>query len=760
MAIGTGVSVTGGNRGLAVENPAASVGGVSNLSLSGQTGNFIELINNSGDIDATAVRFNNKIGSAMSLGELFEVESKVLHKNDNPALGLVTWQPGWNPTVVTISDTQQTPNLSIPAGTKIVVTPSGSLGVGDLDMAAGSTLEVNGGELDLGDGSVISGTFTIFNSFGSWDINGDTTFNIGQSLALISDIHVAAGKTVTVNGGGELILDGCVMDSQTPGSPYNFTAAANGLLTIARCVVTDANIDINTTPAGNLRSRIYDNGFLTSDIEASAAAKVYHNLLDTATAASANTDATSAFDPVDGWGNVTSASSLQNKFTLDFDAPADATRTLDASGNLFVQTADPVVMRMDVSTLGSNAVTAAEALLGYNSTMITPTGAPTKVTPQGTWEVIVETAPAPSGLGIVDSALGLQLNAGVEGITADSTIAKVNFTAGNAGKTLGFFRVQNNRQFAPDGTLIKDTRLTKSALGVPSLLDAFTANTGDLIIDNTAPAIATTGQTGTQVQPTLGTVNVLNPANYTLRNGTPVVLTFTATDSGLAGLDAADAINDLELSATNGTTILSDWTVSATASLGVVTYTVTLNVPAASTNGTYAVTATVIDRSGNLSPVASLGSFQIANEVLATVELEEYGTGTRSVVFTATNGAGAVLTTWTKPVNFTAAIGTVPLEAVPAGTTAISAKTAWNLRSKQTATFTPEGVSTVSLTGADLLPAGDITGDNVVNTLDYSVLRYHWMTDHDVADLTGDAMVNTGDYGLLRDNFYTVGDPQ
>ena len=97
---------------------------------------------------------------------------------------------------------------------------------------------------------------------------------------------------------------------------------------------------------------------------------------------------------------------------------------------------------------------------------------------------------------------------------------------------------------------------------------------------------------------------------------------------------------------------------------------------------------------------------------------------------------------------------------MPAGTTAISAKTAWNLRSKKTATFTTEGVSTVSLTGADLLPAGDITGDNVINTLDYSVLRYHWLTNHDVADLTGNAMVNTGDYGLLRDNFYTVGDPQ
>lgn len=666
---------------------------------------------------------------------------------------------------MTISSPHTYTDLYIAPGTRVTVTPSGSLAVDDLDLGTGATLEVNGGELDLGDGSVISGTFSIFNSFGSWDINGDTTFNIGQSLALISDIHVAAGKTVTVNGGGELILDGCVIDSQTPGSPYNFTAAGDGLLTMARCVVEDANIDINTTLAGNLRSRIYDNGFITSDIEAGATSKVYHNLLDAATAANANTDATTAFDPVDGWGNVTSASSLQNKFTLDFSAPVDTTRTLDANGNLFVQTADPVVMRMDVSSLGSNAITAAEALLGYNSIMLTPTGAPTKVTPEIGWEVIVETAPAPSGLGIVDSALGLKLGVGPEGITADSTIANVNFTAGTAGKTLGFFRVQTNRQFAPDGSLIKDTRLTKSIAGVPSLLDAFTANTGELIIDNEAPTIAEASVNGTQVQPTSGTVDVLDPSptpptTYVIRNGTPVVLTFTATDAGLAGLDAADAIDDLDLSATNGTTVLGDWTVSATESTGVVTYTVTLDVPADATTGTYAVTATVIDRSGNLSPVASLGSFQIANEVLATVELQGFDGGSRDVVFTATNGAGTVLTTWTKSVAFSGAIGAVPLEAVPAGTTAISAKTSWNLRSKKTAIFSSEGVAAVSLTGADLLPAGDLTGDNVVNTLDYSVLRYHWLTDHAVADLTGDAMVNPADYGLLRDNFYTVGDPQ
>ena len=52
--------------------------------------------------------------------------------------------------------------------------PTGSsLSADTLELAAVRTLMVNGGELDLGQGSVISGIFTIFNSFGSWDIDGD-----------------------------------------------------------------------------------------------------------------------------------------------------------------------------------------------------------------------------------------------------------------------------------------------------------------------------------------------------------------------------------------------------------------------------------------------------------------------------------------------------------------------------------------------------------------------------------------------------------
>jgi hypothetical protein len=764
--------ITGGNTAFAVRNGEA-IGGKDILftgnSMSGVAGDAV-YHGGTGTLDATGNYWGEEDGPAGNPGTVTgAVQFNPWYGASNHALPLILSDLRTGILVNTvISEVQaNVPNLYIAPGTTVTVTPAGGLDVTELEVAPGATLVVEGGELIIGDGSKISGTFTIFNSFGSWDINGNTTFEIGQSLALISDIHVAAGAILTVNGGGELVLDGCVIDSQTPGSPYSIAVEDDGLLSLVRSVVSDAQIDIDTLSSSvpaNFRSRVLDNRFTASDIEATPDSRVYHNLFDASTAAAANTDLSSAFDAVDGWSNVTTEGALQNKFTLEFAAPADPTRTLDA-GNLFVQSADPVVLDMKVASLGTNTIIAAEALLGYNSNLLTLVSPTPAVTPESGWSVIVDDDSIDGALGLVDSALGLDLvGPGDNGISADSTIAKINFTAAAPGITVGFFRAQTNGEFNPDGTFVKDSRLTQSTLGVPSFLSAFTANSGELVIDDLDPIIATPAVSGTQVQPSiLAPVDVLSPSNRVLRNGTPVILTFTATDAGLAGLDPLDASDDLALTADNGTTLLDSthYTVIASDSMGVVTYTVTLTVPVTATTGTYAVEATVIDRSGNESAEALLGSFIVANEAMATVELQSFEGTTRDVTFVATNGGGGVLGSWTKTItNFSGGIGSVALEDVPAGTAAISAKTDWTLRSKVAASFTPEGVGAVSLTGGDLLKAGDLTGDNVINTLDYATLRFNWLTTNVVADITGDGLVQSADYLPLQANFYTVGDPQ
>ncbi|MBN8456717.1 MAG: hypothetical protein J0M04_02660 [Verrucomicrobia bacterium] len=656
-------------------------------------------------------------------------------------------------------------DATIPAGSSVVEddlyigpgsthTVLGSLEVtGDLTLAEDATLEVVDGSLTL-NGSTIAGTFTFFNSFGSVNFDDDVSITgSAEGLILVSDVHVADGATVTVDG--KLVIDGCVMDST---GRFNLAVNSGADFTMARTVVTNGDITVNSADTA-----IYDNRFATSTIGVGAgasAARIYHNLTD-----APGWITGTAVTEVDGWGNVAGLADTNNNLSLDLDiTPLLATgRTKDTSGNIYVQPTDEFKATLDVSKLQTR-ISALEVLLGYNTGFVTAS----RLNLASDWDVeITGVNDASTMIGKIDGAIGLSFDfPDPDGTSADQNIASVDLTGtGVEGETLFFHRVKMTGD-AFGG----ETRLTTGGAD-PAYLAPFTINTGSVLLDGTAPTIAVGSSDGKQEQAnTVATVDVLDPvaspltSNYTYRNNKPVVLTFTATDAGLSGLDAADAANDLVLSAGNGTTTLNTYTVSAVEAAGVVNYTVTLDVPTTATNGTYAVTATVRDRSGNVSPVANLGSFKIASEALATVELQSFVGGVRTVEFTATNALGAVLGSWTKSVTFTGAQGTVPLENVPTGTAAISAKTAWNLRSKKAVSFSPVGVGTLDLTGTDKLPGGDINGDNVVNTLDYSKLRYFWNTDvtlntaASVADITGDGVININDYNQVKGNFYTTGD--
>jgi hypothetical protein len=116
-------------------------------------------------------------------------------------------------------------------------------------------------------------------------------------------------------------------------------------------------------------------------------------------------------------------------------------------------------------------------------------------------------------------------------------------------------------------------------------------------------------------------------------------------------------------------------------------------------------------------------------------------------------------------------LATYRLVQVPAGVTQVSAKTAWNLRVRQAATFTGgsatanfvnDGVAG-AFSATDLyLRGGDVTGDNIVNLADYNVLRINFgLTGAgNPADISGDGRVNIVDYNLLKVNFGKTGDTE
>jgi len=639
--------------------------------------------------------------------------------------------------------------LSITGGTFTV--DGGTLIAGNVDLQPGAALNVVDGQLTIGD-STLTGSFTFFNSMGSVDFNGDVSIaGSAEGLILVCDVHVAAGAAITVDG--TLVIDGCTIDS--PGS-YSLVVNAGADFTMARTAMSDGAV---TLSSGD--SKLCDNRFTDCTIEVTAGttgAEVYHNLTDDLGWLTDN--GTDTVTTVDGWGNLDDPDATVNNLWLGLDLgglPAD--RTQDAEGNVYVQPDDSLYATVEVSDL-TDKIAGVEVLLGYSTDYFSASS----IGLMPDWNVLIDShEDDTTAIGKLDAAIGLSFTASPpEGTDADQIIGDVQLTGqGIEGETMFFHRVKLSTDPFGGETILA------TGGSSPETRTPFTINSAAIITDGSAPAIDTGSATATQEQASEpAPVDVFDPANYVFRNGQPVVMTFTATDAGPAGLDPDDASMDLVLTASNGTTLLdsADYTVTATAAGEVVTYTVTMDIPADATNGTYAVTATVQDRSGNPSDPATLGQFQIANELLATVELQAFTGGLREVTFVATASSGAVLETWTATVSLTgtgtvpASTGSVSLEDVPAGTVALSAKTAWNLRSKVAVSFTPEGVGTADLTGTKLLPGGDLTGDNVVNILDYSALRYHYLTTDPEADINGDGEVKIDDYALLQANFYTGGD--
>jgi len=132
---------------------------------------------------------------------------------------------------------------------------------------------------------------------------------------------------------------------------------------------------------------------------------------------------------------------------------------------------------------------------------------------------------------------------------------------------------------------------------------------------------------------------------------------------------------------------------------------------------------------------------------------------TRTVTFVATGG---VKKTWDIPVVFPAdsAVGTFTLTEVPDGTTALSAKTNWNLRRKVACSLDGDGQASADFTGTAKLRGGDIKPDNYINILDYSVLKSNYLSSNDVADIDGDGTVGLVDYSLMRSNWFQPGDAE
>ena len=88
--ITSGVNITGGTTGLLIENTRASLPNAGSVALSGQSGDYIRLVNNANNVLATSAVFAGQTGATASPAQNFAIEDKINHKIDSKVLGFVT----------------------------------------------------------------------------------------------------------------------------------------------------------------------------------------------------------------------------------------------------------------------------------------------------------------------------------------------------------------------------------------------------------------------------------------------------------------------------------------------------------------------------------------------------------------------------------------------------------------------------------------------------------------------------------------------
>jgi hypothetical protein len=253
------------------------------------------------------------------------------------------------------------------------------------------------------------------------------------------------------------------------------------------------------------------------------------------------------------------------------------------------------------------------------------------------------------------------------------------------------------------------------------------------VVDDQDPSVLITSATQAETE-LLGTTAVA------VQGG--VQITVTATDN--CGIAQAPAVT-----VTDAASVATVLTASGSGP-----WTYTYSITPATANGIATISATVQDIHGNTA--TDTDTFTInKNQVAGQVELQGFVGSSRAVTFVATGGT---VKTWTQTLSFVGTTASYTLTDVPAGTTGVSAKTAWSLRNKLAVTLDSDGQAAAGFTGGEMLLGGDLNGSNSINVLDYSVLKTRWFTSDPVADINGSGRVDLTDYSIQKANWFLVGD--
>jgi hypothetical protein len=254
LNLGSGVTVSGGAKGLVIEQAFASIVGSSlnNIAFSGQSGNYIELVSNPTNLDATSVSFDSLTGATAAVTQNFAIEDKLLHKIDHSALGLLRVKTGelfvtansFSAPATTVANIQRAVDAAslseiiqvqtgsytgnVDTSTKAVTLAAGAspgqvILAGNLTLDSNDTLPVEINGLSAGTGFdqwVVQGTVSLGDA--TLTLSGSHVPLLGQTFILVEndDSDVVTG---IFNG----LSDGALIDNFF-GSPFSAAISYSG----------------------------------------------------------------------------------------------------------------------------------------------------------------------------------------------------------------------------------------------------------------------------------------------------------------------------------------------------------------------------------------------------------------------------------------------------------------------------------------------------------------------------------------------------
>ncbi len=226
--------------------------------------------------------------------------------------------------------------------------------------------------------------------------------------------------------------------------------------------------------------------------------------------------------------------------------------------------------------------------------------------------------------------------------------------------------------------------------------------------------------------------NVTNSVTATLSSGTTQAVTFST--SGLpSGVTASYIPTSCSPTCTSTLTL----TASASATVGTSTITVTGTAGATTANTTFSLTVSTFTFTRSIS----INSLQGRTTKIVTGTLDVLNNATKALIksfpFT-TNSSGIATITFDIPLQ----TAYLKVKAIPYLSRLLAGI---DLNSNVTYSF-------------PILLTGDINGDNIVNSVDFSSLNTNWFTSNAGSDLNGDGLVNSIDFSFMNSHWLATGE--